>query len=165
MIKYIKRPDYVVGIMGDGTKFFFDEEDIKTFKGNDLRIDRGGYLTRRTEDRGFERIHRLLLGLTKHDKVLVDHINRNPLDNRRCNLRLCTNAENLHNRGLSGRNKTGTTGVYKLKNNKYWAYIGYEGKLINLGRFVEIGEAIKARKQAEEKYYREYKPRQLFEVI
>lgn len=55
-------------------------------------------------------MHRLILGLTD-PKVLVDHINGNSLDNRRCNLRVCSSAENAMNRKISARNSTGVKGV------------------------------------------------------
>lgn len=49
---------------------------------------------------GTERVqmHRFILGLSKDDKTVVDHINHNRLDNRRCNLRVGTHADNSANR-------------------------------------------------------------------
>ena len=59
----------------------------------------------------------------------VDHINGDTLDNRRINLRLCTNAENLSNRGKPRNNTSGYKGVvYDKRRNKWYAYIGCESK-------------------------------------
>ena len=165
MIKYIKRPSYVVGIMEDGTKFFFDKEDIRFFKGKEIRLDNDGYLLFRKENHNLQRVHREILGLTKHDRVVVDHINRNKRDNRRCNLRVCSNAENTRNHKLSKRNKTGVTGVYKLKNGRYSAAIGVNNKLINLGTFDTIDDATAARKQAERLYHGEFSSKEQVKII
>lgn len=40
-------------------------------------------------------LHRLILGAPKGS--IVDHVNGDVLDNRRCNLRICTHAENMRN--------------------------------------------------------------------
>lgn len=59
--------------------------------------------------RGIKALHRIL---TKCPKGLcVDHINRNPLDNRRCNLRICTTKENNNNRKVRYDNKVGISGI------------------------------------------------------
>ena len=57
-------------------------------------------------------MHRMVLGLTKDDPVKVDHINGDPLDNRKKNLRTCSHAENMANRKRHKNSKTGFKGVY-----------------------------------------------------
>ncbi len=72
------------------------------------------------------------------DGVVVDHINHDALDNRRSNLRICTNAENLRNRLGPNKNSTGgIRGVTWLKRDSKWkAQIKVDGKNIQLGVFV-----------------------------
>ena len=43
------------------------------------------------------KMHRLIMGLGK-SKLVVDHLNHKTLDNRKENLRVCTQKENLRNR-------------------------------------------------------------------
>lgn len=47
-----------------------------------------------------ERLHRYIMSLDNNhiEDMEIDHINRNTLDNRKCNLRIVTKAENLKNR-------------------------------------------------------------------
>lgn len=96
------------------------------------------------------RLHRLLMNCPKG--LVVDHINHNTLDNRKSNLRVCTNRENLQNRKLDCRNKTGITGIYKT-DKKYLASICFNYKLIHLGLFDHLSDAVKVRKEAELKYF------------
>lgn len=44
------------------------------------------------------KLHRFVVGLENGERGVVDHINRDPLDNRRVNLRVTTQAANLHNK-------------------------------------------------------------------
>lgn len=85
----------------------------------------------------------------------VDHINRNRLDNRKCNLRLCTQQENMRNVGLRSDNKSGVKGVHFCKTRRKWvAQIKVDlNKYLLLGRFLDFDDAIKAREDAEKKYF------------
>ena len=84
----------------------------------------------------------------------TDHINRNKLDNRRCNLRTVTQSVNAINSGISKTNKSGTKGVYLDGwTGKWRAEIKIHGKKITLGRFSKKEDAIFARKEAELKYH------------
>lgn len=84
----------------------------------------------------------------------LDHINRNPSDNRIENLRECTDKENQQNTNIQKNNTSGYKGVGWYKNyNKWCAKIKVNGKYINLGYFEDKEDAIKARKQAENKYW------------
>lgn len=56
---------------------------------------------------------RLLLGV--HDDRVVDHINGDTLDNRRCNLRVCSRTENMRNRKRPKNNTSGFKGVTSKK--------------------------------------------------
>ena len=79
-------------------------------------------------------MHRIILDAP--EGMYCDHKNHNGLDNRRCNLRLCTNAQNQYNRRL----QTGCSSVYKgvcwNKEKKRWqAEIQFEGKAIHIGYY------------------------------
>jgi hypothetical protein len=96
-------------------------------------------------------LHRYIMN---NPNGIVDHINHNTLDNRKENLRITNNANNLRNGNIRKNNKTGVNGVYYDKErNKYIASIKVNYKKIFLGRFKTLEEAIKIRKQAELKYW------------
>lgn len=94
--------------------------------------------------RGSLRMHRLVAGLDMDgfsSPGIVDHINGNGLDNRRSNLRICTHAQNLMNRGASKTNRTGLRGVTAHRKNSFRARIRVHGKLHDLGCFRTAEEA------------------------
>lgn len=77
----------------------------------------------------------------------VDHINRNPLDNRKENLRIITHAENMRN-CLRSMYKLGV--CFEARRNKWRAYLdrkGYARKFI--GYFSTMEEALAAVVKAE----------------
>ncbi len=74
----------------------------------------------------YGRLHRFILD-TKDDKI-VDHKNRNPLDNRKENLINNTTIEvNNKNKSLSKNNKSGIKGV-RCDGKYWWAIISYKNK-------------------------------------
>lgn len=86
-------------------------------------------------------MHRYILNAPK--STIIDHINGNKLDNRKCNLRLCTDAENSYNRPANSRNILGVKGVSPV-GKKFQAQICYKGKNHYLGIFDTIEKAKEA---------------------
>lgn len=105
------------------------------------------------------RIHRIIwLWMTgiwpEYD---IDHINRNPLDNRWENLREATFSQNQMNRGRQSNNTSGYTGVVYSKVTKRWlARIKINGKSKHLGCFKTAELANKCRLNAEKVYFGEF---------
>lgn len=87
-------------------------------------------------------MHRLIVDA--HDGEDVDHINGDGLDNRRCNLRKCTQAENSWNSRVNSRNTTGFRGVCPDAG-KFKAYISCNGKRFWLGYHATPEEAAHVR--------------------
>ncbi len=73
-------------------------------------------------------IHRYIMGLENNDKRIIDHKDRNPLNNQKSNLRICTFSENVVNREkkqIGAKSKyLGVTISYKkrsdTKSDMYW---------------------------------------------
>lgn len=74
-----------------------------------------------------------------------DHINRDTLDNRRCNLRIASRSQNGANRGLYANNTTGFRGIAyraRSKKGKPWrSGIQVNGRTLHLGCFYTAEEA------------------------
>lgn len=105
-------------------------------------------------------MHRLLLEAEEGE--FVDHINRNKLDNRRSNLRLCTKGGNIQNVGLRQDNTSGLKGVswYNPSNytpTKRWvARIYHSGKNRTIGYYHTKTEAAIAYNQEATKWFGEF---------
>lgn len=88
-------------------------------------------------------MHREIMGAKEGEQV--DHWNGNGLDNRRENLRLCSNQQNSQNRGLGRNSSTGFKGVTWHKGReKYRAYIKVNGRQIHIGYYKTSIEAAQA---------------------
>jgi len=72
------------------------------------------------------KLHKLLMGDQCPPGMVIDHINRNKLDNRIENLRVCTPQENSYNTTKKNSNNM-YKGVKKTKNGEYTATIMKDG--------------------------------------
>lgn len=152
VIKY--KDDCIQIIFKDGSVGVFDKEDEVLINKATWGLDVHGYIHGKVNGE-LARYHRHLFGFP--DKV-IDHINRNKLDNRKSNLRLCTPKDNSRNLSIAKNNTSGVTGVRKTKYNKWNVRITVDRKEVHIGNFDGIEEAIRARKEAENKYFGEYAP-------
>ena len=117
-----------------------DYERVSHFKWHAHRDQRAAlWYARRTwrrPQRGSILLHRLLLNAPRDKQV--DHINGDGLDNRRCNLRLCSHAENMRN----SRSRSGLKGAtFDKRRNKWYARICVNRRQIFLGFFDSEEEA------------------------
>lgn len=88
-------------------------------------------------------MHRIILNAPAG--VYVDHINGNGLDNRRSNLRLCTFADNIRNRGKLKDGTSQYKGVHRLTNSIRWcARITHDGRTMSLGCYASELSAARA---------------------
>jgi hypothetical protein len=113
-----------------------------------------GYAVRRDGNNKCVYMHRQILNVQKGK--LTDHINRDKLDNRRENLRICTRAENGMNKVY--KSTSGYKGVTWSKAHEKWkAQIGItingQRKSIYLGQYDDIKEAHQAYIKAADKHF------------
>lgn len=140
-----------------------DEDYERLIAMGKWRLDNPGYAVkskrfRKADGKWSNKIllmHRIILDAKVGE--FVDHINRDKLDNRKSNLRICSKTENNRNVGLSKNNTTGFKGVtFFTLRGKFMAQITFEGKNVFLGYFEEPKEAAKAYNNAAVKYYGEF---------
>ena len=99
------------------------------------------------------RMHRVILNISKNKQG--DHINGNTLDNRRSNLRVCTQKENNWNASKRKDNTSGYKGVHHFKG-KWAARIQVDNKRLFLGYYETVKEAAKGYDIAAKKYFDNY---------
>jgi hypothetical protein len=89
-------------------------------------------------------MHREIARFAGIESPCIDHINRNGLDNRRCNLRPATQSQNIANGGMWKNNTSGYRGVCLIANGKWRAATKHKGKYKQIGEFDTPEEAAKA---------------------
>lgn len=102
------------------------------------------YAIRFIEKGIYELLHHAVIGRVPPLPYVVDHINANGLDNRRSNLQVITNADNIR------RASKPDAGVYRVSNNKrnpWKAETTIDYKTIHIGYFPTKDEAIEARRE------------------
>ena len=159
----LKSHNYGIGYLDDGTEFYFDLEDYNKIKDIKWKKDKDGYIVSNYIDKDSGKtkqykMHRLITDCP--DDLIPDHVygenTRN--DNRKSNLRICTEQENHINRKISTNNTSGVTGVHWYNKTQRWrAVIYYHNKKIHLGSFENFEDAVLARKNAEKEYFGEFK--------
>ena len=99
-------------------------------------------------------LHKFLMN--PPEGMVVDHINHNALDNRRCNLRVVSNKQNIRNR--KDRNSNNTSGYRNVSKvgNKWIVQLQVNGRNKCLGRFDDAHEAGVFAEKMRSKYYGEF---------
>ncbi len=157
--------EYYIGFTSNtNEKFYIDADDFDKIK---------NYCWRESKARKTDIAKRIC---TSIDNQIVymhqiigfkgcDHEDRNELNNRKYNLRPCTNSQNGANRNLQQNNTSGIIGVYWNSDRARWVAQIQCGQIRKtLGYFIQKEDAIKSRLNAEIKYFGEFSPQgHLFE--
>ena len=131
-----------------------DDEDFERIKKHTWHRD-NGYIKTNMNGKN-TKLHRFILDITD-SQILIDHIDRNPLNNQKSNLRICDRSENVINAGLCTSNKSGFKGVSYDKTREIWlATICVNSKKIYLGRYKIKETAARAYDRAAIKYFGEF---------
>lgn len=128
-------------VCSDGTVCFLDPEDhelVDYYTTYAAQIGTNTYIRAFPPGKSQKQtiyLHQLLMGRAPGTMV-IDHINRNGLDNRKENLRFITRGANRVNSGKfkSSKSTSNFKGVDKMRQkNKYRARVHYNGVEIHLG--------------------------------
>lgn len=152
--------EYYIGLTSNTNKeFYIDAQDynqIKDYCWSECKNSLDNYRTLSAWDNK-------LKCMVKMSWLLVgkefDHIDRNPFNNRRYNLRKANDTENAQNHSIRKDNTSGVTGVSWNKQRQQWcAYIQVDKQRIVLGFFNHKNDAVVVRLTAEQKYFKDFAP-------
>jgi hypothetical protein len=121
-----KNPSYVkINLLGAGKEkqFMVSIKSLDRVLSHDWYLNKSGYPFSYTAI--YHTLHRFLFGRQEKGMV-IDHINRDKLDNRLNNLRVITSKENSYNRTKNSNSENKYKGVQK-RGNKYIAVITKDG--------------------------------------
>lgn len=150
------------GPKGKGLYTLVDKEDFEKYGHYNWNISSYGYAytnIRQSETKKYKifYLHRLIMN--NPEGLTVDHINNTKLDNRRSNLRVCTQEDNTKNREKRQDSNNNYKGVYRhtqTKTKTFTARIKVNGKKLHLGCFKTEEEAANAYNEAAYIYFGEF---------
>lgn len=127
--------------LGRGQFAIVDDEDyelVAQFKWHTMANSNSHHVYAATK----LRMHRLIV--KPPPGYMVDHINGDTLDNRRCNLRICTNAQNQQNTQSRGGTSQYKGVSFQVKSGKWMAAFQFDGVRYYCGAWDTEEDAAKA---------------------
>lgn len=149
---YCLEKEHIICKVANGKSFIFDLGDYEIVRQFAWFINSAGYVATKYNGRN-QLLQRLLLSPSKNE--VVDHINRNPLDNRRCNLRIATRQQNQFNLGVFQNNRTGHKNICAV-GGKFAVYIKKDGKSMYFGRFTTLQKAVDTANEVRKRLFGEF---------
>lgn len=174
--KYEFKEDFVVGYSSNkNIKFYIDKDDYEVVKQHTWYINSKGYVATRAKRNNEESpvytmfLHRLIMNLGETDNYHeeeVEHIDRNPLNNRRNNLMIKKHSENMLNKSKYKNNTSGVTGVNWSKSKQRWVVRVYkDSRVAFYTTKTSFKEAVESRLKAEKEIFGEHAgQRHLFDL-
>ena len=155
--KYDLSGNYGIGYDSKENEFWFDLEDYNLIKNYCWYKHREYFEAKDSKTGKHIFLHKLIMNDVENTSD-IDHINTDrKYDNRKSNLRIAKRIENCRNRKLNKNNTSGVTGVYWATREQKWrASIRVNYKRIELGDYDDFDDAVKARKDAEKIYFKNF---------
>jgi len=154
--KYNLTGKYGIGYTSKGEEFYFDLEDYNKIKDYFWSINKDGYVVTTANKIRNIFMHRIVTNCPP--KLEVDHIYHDNFDCRKEFLRIVTPSQNQMNKFMYKNNTSNVKGVSWHKDHEKWrVFISINKKCVHLGYFDDFEEAVQVRKNAELKYYGEYR--------
>lgn len=142
-----------IKLYGDKSTFI-DPDMYKLIKDDHWILSSDGYAVSSSGKFFRKRLHRVIMDCLNDKDVIIDHVDRNKLNNRKNNLRIVTNQENSFNQSLRSNNKSGVIGVWWSEDREKWiARIKYNYTNHTLGYYDSFDDAVRRRLYAEIEYF------------
>ena len=163
-LKYRIDGDTAICETNTGVEFYIDAEDVEKVAKRSWYLSQWGYLRSSITGGGSIDLHKYVIG-KENECATIDHIDRNKLNNKKTNLRICTPKENRYNKSTRSNNTSGFTGVgWNTRANKWCAYIAKDGETTHLGYFNQYVDAVMARYKAEKEVFGDFAPHTIQDV-
>jgi hypothetical protein len=140
-------------------EFIIDLEDIEKVKYRKWRMNHNHVVTGLPAKGTTRDLSHIILDFKAENftKGVIDHIDGNPLNNRKENLRICTQGENTLNKSFISNNTSGFIGIsYNKDRDRYDPEIRINGKRCHLGYTKTLEEAVYKRYYAKTLLFGEF---------
>ena len=140
-------------------EFIIDKEDLEKVKYKKWRYSHAHVVTGLPYKGEQKDLSHIILDFDpkKNPGLVVDHVNGIPEDNRKVNLRICTQGKNCINKSFVSNNTSGFIGLsYRKDRNAFDPEIRIEGTRCHLGYTRTLEQAVYKRYVAEQLLFGEY---------
>lgn len=139
-------------------EFIIDTEDLHLIKYHKWRLSHGRVITGLPAQGTQRELSWVILNLDNRNennkKIVVDHIDGNPKNNKKSNLRICEQRQNVLNKNFMSNNTSGFIGVsYRADRNRWDPEIRLNGIRCHLGYTKSLEDAVYKRMLAEKKLF------------